>query len=335
MLLDVRDLPTHCVTPRGTARAVDGVSFAVDEGQTFGLVGESGCGKSVTSLSIMRLVAPPGSIVGGSVRFNGNDVLGFSSDEMRRLRGNDIAMIFQDPMTSLNPVFTIGDQIAESVRIHRGASARTAWAKAVEMLDLVSIPDAARRARAYPHEMSGGMRQRAMIAMALACEPKMLIADEPTTALDVTIQAQILELLARLQKEMRLGLLLITHDLGVVAEVCDSVAVMYAGQIVEQGTTRQIFKSPKHPYTEGLLRSVPKLRRDASVAAAERLETIDGVVPSLYDLPDGCRFGPRCGHAVPVCAEGPVELTGLADDHAVRCTLYESRRLERTGGADA
>ncbi|MGB5035703.1 MAG: ABC transporter ATP-binding protein [Blastocatellia bacterium] len=335
MLLDVRDLSTHFVTPRGTARAVDGVSFAVDEGQTFGLVGESGCGKSVTSLSIMRLVAPPGRIVGGSIRFNGNDVLGFSSDEMRRLRGNDIAMIFQDPMTSLNPVFTIGDQIAESVRIHRGASAKTAWAKAIEMLDLVSIPDAARRAKAYPHEMSGGMRQRAMIAMALACEPKMLIADEPTTALDVTIQAQILELLARLQKEMRLGLLLITHDLGVVAEVCDSVAVMYAGQIVEQGTTRQIFKSPKHPYTEGLLRSVPKLRRDASVAAAERLETIDGVVPSLYDLPDGCRFGPRCGHAVPVCDDGPVTLTGLAEDHAVRCTLYESRRLERQGAADA
>ena len=326
MLLDVRDLSTHFVTPRGTARAVDGVSFSVDQGQTFGLVGESGCGKSVTSLSIMRLVAPPGRIVGGSIRFNGTDVLGFSSDEMRRLRGNDIAMIFQDPMTSLNPVFTIGDQIAESVRIHRGASAKTAWAKAVEMLDLVSIPDAARRAKAYPHEMSGGMRQRAMIAMALACEPKMLIADEPTTALDVTIQAQILELLARLQREMHLGLLLITHDLGVVAEVCDSVAVMYAGQIVEKGTTRQIFKAPKHPYTEGLLRSVPKLRRDATVAAAERLETIDGVVPSLYDLPEGCRFGPRCGHFVAMCSQGPVPLTELGDGHEVRCTLYEPRR---------
>lgn len=328
MLLDVRDLSTHFVTPRGTARAVDGVSFSVDKGQTFGLVGESGCGKSVTSLSIMRLVAPPGRIVGGSIRFEGKDVLAFSDDEMRRVRGNDIAMIFQDPMTSLNPVFTIGDQIAESVRIHRDVSSKEAWAKAVEMLDLVSMPDAARRARAYPHEMSGGMRQRAMIAMALACEPKMLIADEPTTALDVTIQAQILELLERLQREMQLGLLLITHDLGVVAEVCDSVAVMYAGQIVEQGTTRQIFKSPKHPYTEGLLRSVPKLRRDAALAVAERLETIDGIVPSLYDLPEGCRFGPRCGQSMPVCSDGPVPLTALGDGHSARCTLYEARRRD-------
>jgi len=326
MLLDVRDLSTHFVTPRGTARAVDCVSFSVEKGRTLGLVGESGSGKSVTSLSILRLVAPPGLIVSGQVLFDGQDLGVLSEDAMRRVRGNDIAMIFQDPMTSLNPVFTIGDQIAESVRVHRGVSARAARTRAVEMLELVAIPDAARRARAYPHEMSGGMRQRAMIAMALACEPKLLIADEPTTALDVTIQAQILELLARLQTEMELGLLLITHDLGVVAEVCDDVAVMYAGQIVERGSMRQIFTASKHPYTQGLLKSVPKLRRDSSEPAAARLETIDGVVPSLYDLPRGCRFGPRCGSWAEVCADSPIPLTTVAGGHEVRCTLYEPRR---------
>jgi len=326
MLLDVRDLSTHFVTPRGTARAVDCVSFSVEKGRTLGLVGESGSGKSVTSLSVMRLVAPPGRIVSGAVLFEGQDLGLLSDDAMRRVRGNDIAMIFQDPMTSLNPVFTIGDQIAESVRVHRGVSARAARTRAVEMLELVAIPDAARRARAYPHEMSGGMRQRAMIAMALACEPKLLIADEPTTALDVTIQAQILELLARLQNEMELGLLLITHDLGVVAEVCDDVAVMYAGQIVERGSMREIFTASKHPYTQGLLKSVPKLRRDSSEPAAARLETIDGVVPSLYDLPRGCRFGPRCGSWAEVCADSPIPLTTVDGGHEVRCTLFEPRR---------
>jgi oligopeptide/dipeptide ABC transporter ATP-binding protein len=325
MLLQVRDLQTHFFTPRGVARAVDGVSFALDAGRTLGLVGESGCGKSVTSLSIMRLVAPPGRIVSGSVRYEGRELLELSEDEMRKVRGSEIAMIFQDPMSSLNPVFTIGDQIAEAVRIHEGLSRRGAWDRAVEMLDLVAIPDARRRAKNFPYEMSGGMRQRAMIAMALSCRPKLLIADEPTTALDVTIQAQILELLARLQQEMRLGLLLITHDLGVVAEVCDEVAVMYAGQIIEEGAARKIFKHPGHPYTRGLLRSVPRLA-DATRGVASRLETIEGTVPSLHDLPPGCRFAPRCPHRAPICDEGTVPFFDTGDGHPARCTLYDPRR---------
>jgi oligopeptide/dipeptide ABC transporter ATP-binding protein len=324
MLLEVRDLQTHFFTPRGVARAVDGVSFSLDEGETLGLVGESGCGKSVTSLSVMRLVAPPGRVVAGSVVFDGRELLTLSEDEMRRVRGDDIAMIFQDPMTSLNPVFTVGDQIAEAVRLHQGLGRRASWDRAVEMLDLVAIPDPRRRASNYPYEMSGGMRQRVMIAMALSCSPRLLIADEPTTALDVTIQAQILELLARLQAEMRLGLLLITHDLGVVAEVCDRVCVMYAGQIVEEGSARQTFKEPSHPYTRGLLRSVPKLRRTGE--AAERLETIEGVVPSLLDLPPACRFAPRCPHRAPICDEGTIPFYETGPGHAARCTLYDPRR---------
>jgi oligopeptide/dipeptide ABC transporter ATP-binding protein len=272
----------------------------------------------------MRLVAPPGRVVGGSVRFDGRELLSLSEGEMRRVRGDDVAMIFQDPMTSLNPVFTVGDQIAEAVRLHQGLGRRAAWDRAVEMLDLVAIPDPRRRATNYPYEMSGGMRQRVMIAMALSCSPRLLIADEPTTALDVTIQAQILELLARLQAEMRLGLLLITHDLGVVAEVCDRVCVMYAGQIVEEGTARQTFKEPSHPYTRGLLRSVPKLRRAGG--EAERLETIEGVVPSLLELPPGCRFAPRCPHRAPICDEGRVPFYETGPGHSARCTLYDSRR---------
>ncbi len=325
MLLEVRDLQTHFFTKRGVARAVDGVSFELDAGQMLGLVGESGCGKSVTSLSIMRLVAPPGRVVSGTVSFDGRDLLGLSDAEMRDVRGGDIAMIFQDPMTSLNPVFTVGDQIAEAVRRHMNLDRHAAWARAVEMLDLVAIPDAKRRARNYPYEMSGGMRQRVMIAMALSCSPRLLIADEPTTALDVTIQAQILELLALLQREMNLGLLLITHDLGVVAEVCDSVAVMYAGQIVEKGSTREIFKGPSHPYTQGLLRSVPRLRRPGEEAAA-RLETIEGVVPPLLDLPAGCRFAPRCAFRAPLCDAERVRLYPTGPDHTARCTLYDPRR---------
>ena len=325
MLLEVTDLHTHFFTPRGVARAVDGVSFELDAGRTLGLVGESGCGKSVTSLSVMRLVAPPGRIVSGSVTFDGRELLALSEDEMREIRGKDIAMIFQDPMTSLNPVFTVGDQIAEAVRLHERVDRHGAWQRAVEMLDLVAIPDPKRRARNYPYEMSGGMRQRVMIAMALSCSPKLLIADEPTTALDVTIQAQILELLARLQSEMHLALLLITHDLGVVAEVCDAVAVMYGGQIVEQGSARQIFKEPSHPYTRGLLRSVPKLRR-AGETGAERLETIEGVVPSLFDLPPGCRFAPRCPYRAPICDEGQIPFYTTGPGHEARCTLHDPRR---------
>jgi oligopeptide/dipeptide ABC transporter ATP-binding protein len=324
MLLEVRDLRTYFHTSRGVARAVDGVSLSLDAGQTLGLVGESGCGKSVTSLSVMRLVAPPGRIESGSIGFDGRDLLELSEEEMRRVRGDDIAMIFQDPMTSLNPVYTVGDQIAEAVQLHQGVGRRAAWRRAIEMMELVAIPDPARRANSYPYELSGGMRQRVMIAMALSCGPKLLIADEPTTALDVTIQAQILELLAKLQREMNLALLLITHDLGVVAEVCDAVAVMYAGQIVEEGTARHIFKEPSHPYTRGLLRSVPRLARDGTPMA--RLESIEGTVPSLLDLPEGCRFSPRCPHRVPLCnaAEVPFYETGAG--HAARCTLYDARR---------
>ncbi len=325
MLLQVTDLQTHFFTPRGVARAVDGVSFSLAAGETLGLVGESGCGKSVTSLSVMRLVSSPGRIVSGSVKFDGRELLTLSDAEMRDVRGNDIAMIFQDPMTSLNPVFTIGDQIAEAVRLHQRLDGRAARDRAVEMLELVAIPDPKRRARNYPYEMSGGMRQRVMIAMALSCSPKLLIADEPTTALDVTIQAQILELLARLQREMSLGLLLITHDLGVVAEVCDDVAVMYAGQIVEQGSARQIFKEPSHPYTRGLLRSVPRLRR-VGEEAPERLETIEGVVPSLLALPPGCRFAPRCPFRAPICDEGPIPFYTTGPGHEARCTLHDPRR---------
>jgi oligopeptide/dipeptide ABC transporter ATP-binding protein len=329
MLLQVRDLHTHFQTPRGTARAVDGVSFDLDERGTLGIVGESGCGKSVTSMSIMRLVAPPGRIVAGSITFDGRDLLALSEDEMRRLRGSEIAMIFQDPMTSLNPVFTVGDQLAEAIRQHEDVGRRAAMDRAVEMLETVAIPDPKRRTRSYPHELSGGMRQRVMIAMALSCKPKLLIADEPTTALDVTIQAQILELLARLRDDMGLALLLITHDLGVVAEVCDRVAVMYAGQIIEEGTARDILKNPKHPYTGGLLRSVPRLRTVGQEST--RLETIEGVVPSLYDLPAGCRFAGRCEHDVPMCHEPDTPLRVVASGHTARCTLYDPRRAAGEG----
>src|SRR5881628_2237664 len=283
-LLEVRNLQTHFPTRAGLVRAVDGVSFYLDEGELLGLVGESGCGKSITALSVMRLVGPPGKVVGGEVWFGGENLLKVSGERMREIRGDDIAMIFQDPMTSLNPVFTVGEQIAEALRLHRGLSRQAARAAAVAAMREVSIPDPALRADDYPHQLSGGMRQRVMIAMALACDPKLLIADEPTTALDVTIQAQILELLHDLRKTRNLAILLITHDLGVVAEVADRVAVMYTGKIVEESPVDELFARPKHPYTEGLLRSVPKLTaRD--VAKAQRLQTIEGVVPKPTALP--------------------------------------------------
>ena len=282
-ILDVRNLSTHFFTRRGEVPAVDQVSFTLKRGETLGLVGESGSGKSVTSLSIMRLISPPGKIVGGSVIFKGRDLSKLSDEEMRHIRGNDIAMIFQDPMTSLNPVYTVGEQIAEVIRLHQKVHHREARNRAIEMMKSVSIPDPARRADDYPHQLSGGMRQRVMIAMSVSCNPELLIADEPTTALDVTIQAQILELLARLREEFKLALLLITHDLGVVAETADRVAVMYAGKIVEEAPTRDLFKSPKHPYTEGLLRSVPRLSKAGSTKHA-RLETIEGTVPNLLNL---------------------------------------------------
>ena len=317
-LLDVRHLRTAFATSRGEVRAVDDVSFRIAEGETLCLVGESGCGKSVTALSILQLVSPPGRITGGEILFEGNDLLKLRPGELRHIRGNDIAMIFQDPMTSLNPVFTVGEQIAEAVRLHRKASRREAWNAAIEGMRSVAIPAPELRARNYPHELSGGMRQRVMIAMALACDPKLLIADEPTTALDVTIQAQILELLVGLRRERNLGLLLITHDLGVVAETADRVAVMYAGQIVEEAPVNELFSNPKHPYTEGLLRAVPRMH-EVGANGNKRLETIEGVVPNPLDWPSGCRFAPRCDHRLSECESGPVALEILGSGHNSRC----------------
>jgi peptide/nickel transport system ATP-binding protein/oligopeptide transport system ATP-binding protein len=317
-LLEVRNLKTYFATRRGEVRSVEDVSFTVERGEVLSLVGESGCGKSVTALSVMRLIAPPGRIVGGEVLFEGRDLLKLSEAEMRSIRGDDIAMIFQDPMTSLNPVYTVGEQIAEAIRLHRKVSKKEAWNQAIEGMKDVAIPAPEARAKSYPHEMSGGMRQRVMIAMALACDPKLLIADEPTTALDVTIQAQILELLTELREKRNLALLLITHDLGVVAETSDRVAVMYAGKIVEQATARELFNRPKHPYTEGLLRAVPRL--DESVAEKrKRLRTIEGVVPNPLDLPPGCRFAPRCEHAQEKCREGEIPLIDVGAEHLSRC----------------
>jgi peptide/nickel transport system ATP-binding protein/oligopeptide transport system ATP-binding protein len=321
-LLEVRDLRTQFPTRSGLVKAVDGVSFNLARGDLLGLVGESGCGKSMTALSIMRLVAPPGKIVSGEVIFDGKDLLKLSDAEMRQMRGDDIAMIFQDPMTSLNPVFTVGEQIAEALRLHRKLSRSDAREATIDAMREVAIPDPARRVNDYPHQLSGGMRQRVMIAMALACNPKLLIADEPTTALDVTIQAQILELLNELRRQRELAVLLITHDLGVVAEVADRVAVMYTGRIVEESDVEELFERPKHPYTEGLLRSVPKLT-STDVAKKERLETIEGTVPSPTDLPPGCHFAPRCAHRMPRCTAEEIPLYELERDVKVRCVLYD------------
>ena len=321
-LLEVNNLRTHFPTRAGLVRAVDGVSLYLDRGELLGLVGESGCGKSMTALSVMRLIAPPGKIVGGEILFDGKDLLKFSDSEMRQMRGDDIAMIFQDPMTSLNPVYTVGEQIAEALRLHRKLSHKQARQAAIEAMREVAIPDPGRRASDYPHQLSGGMRQRVMIAMALACNPKLLIADEPTTALDVTIQAQILELLDDLRKQRELAVLLITHDLGVVAEVADRVAVMYTGKIVEESPVDELFARPKHPYTEGLLRSVPKLTSE-HVIKQERLETIEGTVPRPTDLPPGCHFAPRCSHRMPRCIEGEIPLYHIEGEVSVRCVLYD------------
>jgi len=339
-LLEVNNLETHFPTRAGMVRAVNGVSFYLDSGELLGLVGESGCGKSITALSIMRLIAPPGKIVGGQIAFDGKNLLQLSEAEMRQIRGDDIAMIFQDPMTSLNPVFTVGEQIAEALRLHRKLSRKAARAAAIEAMQEVAIPDPVRRVDDYPHQLSGGMRQRVMIAMALACDPKLLIADEPTTALDVTIQAQILELLDELRKNRELAVLLITHDLGVVAEVADRVAVMYTGKIVEESPVEELFARPKHPYTEGLLRSVPKLT-SATVAKKERLETIEGTVPSPTDLPPGCHFAPRCPHRMPRCTEEEIPLYDLEGGVKVRCVLFDlaaavaaDREIDRQSTSD-
>ncbi len=302
-VVEIDQLKTHFFTAGGVIKAVDGVSYAVRRGETLGVVGESGCGKSVTALSIMRLVAsPPGRVVGGSVHLEGRDLLRLSEREMEDVRGNHISMIFQEPMTSLNPLYTVGRQIAEPIALHQGLSRRDAFDKAIEMLRRVSIPEAERRAYAYPHQMSGGMRQRVMIAMALSCSPKVLIADEPTTALDVTIQAQILDLMRELQEETGTAIVLITHDMGVVAENADRVAVMYAGKKVEEAPAEALFDAPGHPYTKGLLGSVPHLDDAARAGATRRrLEEIKGLVPSLARLPKGCSFAPRCTLATDEC----------------------------------
>jgi peptide/nickel transport system ATP-binding protein/oligopeptide transport system ATP-binding protein len=301
-LLRVENLRTWFLTEAGVVRAVDGVDFSLEAGKTLGVVGESGSGKSVTALSVMRLIDRPGEILEGSrIVFDGRDLTALKDAEMEVVRGNEISMIFQEPMTSLNPVYTVGDQIAEAVRLHEGVSKKDAGARAVEMLTLVGIPEAAKRARDFPHQLSGGMRQRVMIAMALACGPKLIIADEPTTALDVTIQAQILELMMELQDRLGMSILLITHDLGVVAETCDDVVVMYGGRVVEKGPVEGVFGSPQHPYTEALLHSIPVL----GMTQTEPLRVIRGNVPSPLNWPQGCRFAPRCDYAFEKCSEQP------------------------------
>ncbi|MGB7070683.1 MAG: ABC transporter ATP-binding protein [Pyrinomonadaceae bacterium] len=323
-LLKVSGLQTQFPTRAGLVRAVNDVNFHIDEGELLGLVGESGCGKSITALSIMRLVSPPGKIVGGSIKFKGEELTSVDANRMREIRGNDIAMIFQDPMTSLNPVYTVGEQIAEALRLHRKLNRKDAWDAAISAMNEVAIPAPERRANDYPHQLSGGMRQRVMIAMALACDPELLIADEPTTALDVTIQAQILELLDELRKTRRLAVLLITHDLGVVAEVADRVCVMYTGKIVEESGVDEIFAHPKHPYTQGLLNSVPKLSA-GHFEKVRRLETIDGVVPSPTDLPSGCHFAPRCAFRMERCVQSEIPLYSLPNNVSVRCVLYDEQ----------
>ena len=324
-LLEINGLHTSFHTRHGVVRAVDGIDFSVDRGEIMGLVGESGCGKSVTSLSVLRLVAPPGRIDAGQVLFDGTDLLTLSPDEMRRIRGERISMIFQQPTSSLNPVWDVGTQIEEVLRIHRGMKGKAAEARTLDLLRMVGIPDPVRRLKAYPHEMSGGMAQRIMIAMALACEPELLIADEPTTALDVTIQAQILDLMRNLRDETGTAIILITHDLGVVAEMCDRVAVMYAGEIVEQTDVESLFRTPLHPYTRGLIGSIPVVGD-----VRDELSVIPGNVPNLIDLPKGCRFAPRCLTRVEedlaISLEVHPSLLPAAPDHDVRCWVYHDAR---------
>ena len=315
-ILEVRDLVTSFKTERGYVKAVDGVSFHVDEGEILGLVGESGCGKSVTSQSVMRLYDEKYlARYEGEILFKGQDLFSLGEKEMQSIRGREIAMVFQDALSALNPVFTVGSQIMEALRIHQGMRKDEARARAVEMLRLVGIPDAEKRADAYPHELSGGMRQRVMIAIALCCRPSLLIADEPTTALDVTIQAQIMDLIVKLNHEMNMGVILITHDLSVIAETCQRVAVMYLGQIVEEASVEDIFDHPLHPYTQGLLRSIPSVEGDKR----ERLFVIEGIVPLLSEIPEGCRFSPRCPYATEQCCRAAPELHDTGYGHRVRC----------------
>lgn len=321
-LLEVKKLKTYFYTEDGVVRAVDGVSFEVYPGEVLGLVGESGCGKSVTSLSIMRLISKPGRIDEGEILLDGENLLELPEDEMIKVRGNRISMIFQQPQTALNPVFKVGDQLAEVLDVHQDLGKEAGWQRAVSLLKMVGVPDPERRAEAYPHELSGGMAQRVMIAMALACVPELLIADEPTTALDVTIQAQILDLMRDLRREMGTSVILITHDLGVVAEMAERVAVMYAGEIVEQTDVNTLFDQPLHPYTQGLIGSIPILGE-----IKEKLDVIPGSVPNLVDLPPGCRFAPRCQarfkYGCTICAEVKPELEEVKPGHLVRCWLYQ------------
>lgn len=323
MLLEVKNLKTEFKLKRGTVTAVNDVSFAIDKGEILAIVGESGSGKSVTSLSIMGLLQNPGKIAGGEILFDEQNLAGMSKKELRNIRGNKISMIFQEPMTSLNPVHRVKDQIMESLMIHKKISKKAALARTIELLDMVGIPSPAKRADDYPHQMSGGMRQRVMIAMALACEPELLIADEPTTALDVTIQAQILELLYDMREKFNMAVLLITHDLGVVSEAADRVIVMYCGKIVEEATVKELFKKPLHPYTVGLLNSIPQIDDDSD----ERLYMIKGMVPNPLNMPPGCSFSDRCDRSMDRCTKEEPELLEI-DGHKVRCFLYEEGRGE-------
>lgn len=323
-ILKVNGLKTYFFTDDGQVPAVDDISFEVKKGEILGIVGESGCGKSVTSMSIMKLVQSPGKVVAGEILFNGEDLFNASERQMRRIRGNQIGMIFQEPMTSLNPVFTIGNQLLEAIRLHKNLSKKEAWNRAVEIMSLVGLPRPEQLMGEYPHQLSGGMRQRVMIAMAMVCEPDLLIADEPTTALDVTIQAQILELMKKLNQEMNTSIILITHDLGVVAEMCDRVVVMYSGKIVEEGSTKKLFNNPQHPYTQGLIESVPDMRDKK-----ERLNSIKGNVPKPGSIKEGCHFAPRCSKAFDKCWSELPELIDTGEGQQARCWLHETGSKDR------
>ena len=328
-LLEVNDLHTSFYTPAGEVKAVNGVSFHLERGKVLGIVGESGSGKSVTAYSIMQILEKTGKIVSGSVKFDGQELVGIGEDGMKNIRGNKISIIFQDPMTSLNPTYTIGHQLMEAITLHTGRNKQQAWDRAVEMLRLVNVNEPEKRMKQYPFEFSGGMRQRVMIAMALACEPDILIADEPTTALDVTIQAQILELMQSLQKELGMAIIMITHDLGVVAQLCDEVIVMYAGSICEQGTADEIFYNPKHEYTKGLLRSIPTLESDG-----QKLQPITGTPIDLLNMPAGCPFAPRCDAAMKICLRQRCERMQINDDHQAACWVNVREAMKEEGGAD-
>ena len=326
-LLEVNDLHTSFYTPAGEVKAVNGVSFHLERGKVLGIVGESGSGKSVTAYSIMQILEKTGKIVSGSVKFDGQELVGIGEDGMKKIRGNKISIIFQDPMTSLNPTYTIGHQLMEAITLHTGRNQQQAWNRAVEMLRLVNVNEPEKRMKQYPYEFSGGMRQRVMIAMALACEPDILIADEPTTALDVTIQAQILELMQSLQKELGMAIIMITHDLGVVAQLCDEVIVMYAGSICEQGTADEIFYNPKHEYTKGLLRSIPTLESDG-----QRLQPITGTPIDLLNMPAGCPFAPRCDAAMKICLRERAERMQINEHHQAACWVNVRDAMKEEGG---